>query len=174
MASGASAAGRPASGPAPDGELLQEKTAASISGKILGLTHHGFYLEYPRARNAHGVGLGAQASVLGHHAECAFGKARRLDAEDAVEAGAIVLPVQIEQLLFRDSHFSADGRADVESERAANERAGLDRRQRFDAAVYLAAGQKCHLERVHAEQQRRTLAQQAYCLHRAFLPTEHA
>jgi hypothetical protein len=51
MANGPSPAGGPASGPAPDGELLQERTAASISGRIFGHTH-GFYLEYPRAQRA--------------------------------------------------------------------------------------------------------------------------
>jgi hypothetical protein len=81
---------------------------------------------------------------------------------------------QVDELLLRDAPFSADGRADIESEGAAYERAGLDLRQRLQAGLYAAARHEACLEAVHRQQERWTLSQESQRFQWALLPAHHS
>ena len=50
------------------------------------------------------------------------------------------------KLIFCYAGFSADGRADVKSERATDKRACLDLRQRLQPGIDALTGKQCHLE----------------------------
>ena len=58
-----------------------------------------------------------------------------------VERSTGLVARELQQLFFRDTEFSADGRADVESEGAADEGAGLDLGERLQTRVDAVAGQ---------------------------------
>lgn len=76
---------------------------------------------------------------------------------------------KIEQLIFSYAGFSADGRADIESEWATDQRACLDRCQRLKPGIDAPTGKQCHLEYVDSHQQRRTVPQQFHGLQRTLL-----